>query len=120
VHSRSRPGPEAIALLDEVRKRYQNLPAYHFERVLLAQEARKGGALETIAELTLTNATEGAQARDEIVVGSDRRMCRVIEGVIRPRPISPSRDSPQPPVLGLDFLLTMLVMQGLTEGDVRT
>jgi hypothetical protein len=198
-------GPEAIALLDEVRKRYQNLPAYHVERVLLAQEARKGGALETIAELTLTSATEGAQARpdeplppmnvarfrlgtrtrhheqlqvcgggtcwsysslkneymvghtlrdvstsvggsmlhlfhgflfltlqadviqdasvareEEIVVGSGRRICRVIEGVIRPRPISSIRDSPQPPVLGLDFLLTMLAMQGLTEGDVRT
>lgn len=197
--------PDAIAVLDEVRRNYQNLRAYRFERVLLAQETRIGGPLETIAELTLGSATAGAQARagaplppmniarfrfgtrtrhyellqvcdgetcwsysslkneymvghtlrdvstsvggsmlqlvhafpfltlqaeviqearvareEEIVVGSDRRTCRVIEGVIRPRPIPSVRDSPQPPAPGVDFLLSVLVMQGLTEGDVRT
>ena len=198
-------GPEALALLDEVRRNYQNLTAYHFERVLRAQEASKGGALEPIAEVTLASATAGAQARagdfvppmnvdrfrlgirtrhdeqlqvcggetcwsyvsrkneymvgrtlrdvstsvggsmlrllhvfpfltlqadviqearvareEEVAVGSDRRTCRVIEGVIRPRPIRSVRDSPQPPAPGMDFLLSILVLQGLTEGDVRT
>jgi hypothetical protein len=198
--------PEAMAVLDEVRRTYQNMPAYHFERVLLAQEASKDGSLQTIAELTLASATDGARSRageplppmngnrfrletrtrhteqlqvcggetcwsysslkneymvgrtlrevstsvggsmlhlfhafpflmlqsdvmqdvrvareEEIVVGSDRRTCRVIEGVIRPRSIPPVRDTPpQPPAPGMEFLLSMLVMQGLTEGDART
>ena len=55
--------PDAIAVLDALRTTYQNLPAYHFERVLLAQESRNAGAMETIAELTLAIATEGAKSR---------------------------------------------------------
>ena len=197
-------GTDVVAILDEVRKNYQGLAAYHFERVLLVQETRNAGAMETIAELTLAIATEGAKSRadepfppmnvdrfhlatrtrrneqlqvcggetcwwysslkneymvgrtvrdvstsaggallqmlhmfpflslqagviqdarvareEAIVVGSDRRTCRVLEGVIRPRPIASVRDSPQPPAPGMDFLLAMLVITGMTEGDVR-
>jgi hypothetical protein len=56
-------GTDVVAILDEVRKNYQGLAAYHFERVLLVQEARNAGAMETIAELTLAIATEGAKSR---------------------------------------------------------
>jgi hypothetical protein len=53
----------ATSVLDELRKTYQNLPAYHFERGLLVQETRNAGPMETIAELTLAVATEGAESR---------------------------------------------------------
>jgi hypothetical protein len=60
--AQARPGGTDIkAVLDEVRKNYQNLAAYQFARVLLVQAARNVGALETIAELTLASATEGAK-----------------------------------------------------------
>jgi hypothetical protein len=55
--------PAAIAGLDPLRTTYQNPPAYQFERVLLVQEPRNAGAMETIAELTLAIATEGAKSR---------------------------------------------------------
>lgn len=61
--ARGQPGPEsarrpdATALLDEVRKTYQTLPAYQFERVLLVQETGSDGTPATIAELTLATAT---------------------------------------------------------------
>ena len=53
---------EAKVILDKVQDTYRNLAGYHFERVLLAQEARKDGQLENIAELTLAIASENAAA----------------------------------------------------------
>jgi hypothetical protein len=55
--------PDATTVLDALRTTYQNLTAYHFERVLLVQEARNAGAMETMAELTLAIATEDAKSR---------------------------------------------------------
>jgi hypothetical protein len=53
--------PEATAVLAKVRETYRNLTDYHFERVLLAQEATEGGKPENIAELTLSIASEHAK-----------------------------------------------------------
>ena len=53
--------PEAKAVLAKVRETYQNLHNYHFERVLLAQEATEDGKLENLAELTLSIASENAK-----------------------------------------------------------
>ena len=52
---------DAKALMDKARDTYRNLPAYHFERVLLAEEADSDGKLTTIGQLTLTTATENAE-----------------------------------------------------------
>ena len=49
------------AVLDRVRDTYRNLPSYHFDRLLLVQEARSEGKLPNIAELTLTLATESGK-----------------------------------------------------------
>jgi hypothetical protein len=53
---------EAKVILDKVRHTYQNLAGYHFERVLLAQEATDDGKVENIAELTLGIASENASS----------------------------------------------------------
>ena len=55
------PKPDAVAVLARVRDTYRNLRSYHFERTLLVQEAGSDGTLATIAELTLTTATEDAK-----------------------------------------------------------
>jgi hypothetical protein len=55
------PKPDAVAVLDKVRETYRNLRSYHFQRTLLVQEAGRDGTLATIAELTLTTATEDAK-----------------------------------------------------------
>jgi hypothetical protein len=57
--------PEAKAILDKVRDTYRNLAGYHFERILLVQEAREDGKLANIAELSLTIATEDAKPAPE-------------------------------------------------------
>lgn len=199
--------PDATLVLDKVRQTYQAMPAYHFERVLLVQEARSDGTLAQIAELTLTTATEdrkpapggqplppinpdrfrlgtrtrrgemlqvcgagtcwsyspltkeymtGKRLRDvstsvggsmlmvfhffphsmleagalqdarvvreeEIEVGKDRRRCYVLEGVITPTPPpSGPNERPSLPKPGLDFVVNLLTLQGLSEGGVAT
>ena len=52
--------PDAVAVLDKARETYRNLRSYHFERILVVQQAASDGRLAKIAELTLTTATENA------------------------------------------------------------
>ena len=56
-----RPQPDAASVMEKVRDTYRNLAGYHFERVVLAQEASSDGTLATLAELTLVTATENAK-----------------------------------------------------------
>jgi hypothetical protein len=60
------PKPDAGAVLARVRETYRNLRSYHFERILLVQEAGRDGTLATLAELTLTTATENATSRPDV------------------------------------------------------
>ena len=53
---------------------------------------------------------------EEIEVGSGRRKCYVIEGVMQPPPRPRPNQPPPPGRLGLDWFLSMLALQGLA-GD---
>ena len=54
-------------------------------------------------------------AREEdIVVGNDRRKCYVIEGLIQPGPRPRANQPPPPGRPGVDWLLSILALQGLT------
>ena len=55
--------PDAAAVLGTARETYRHLRSYHFERILLVQEAGGDGRLAKIAEVTLTTATENAEPR---------------------------------------------------------
>ena len=197
---------EAKVILDKVRATYRNLAGYHFERVLVAQEARKDGKVENIAELTLAIASENAAAvpgnerfppvnlerfrlatktkgtetlqmcdgracwsysslkneymtgqrfrdvnssvagsfmlgvhlftfmtledealqdvkiarEEEVEVGNGRRKCYVIEGVMQPTPRPRPNEPPPPGRPGLDWLLSILGLQGLAGDGART
>ncbi len=197
---------EAKVILAKARDTYRNLAGYHFERVLLAQETRKDGKVETIAELTLAIASENAAAvpgserfppvnldrfrvatktkgnqmlqmcdgqacwsytslkneymtgqrfrdvnssvagslmlgvhlfafmtledealqdvkvarEEEVEVGNGRRKCYVIEGVMPPTPLPRSNEPPPPGRPGLDWLLSILALQGLAGDGART
>jgi hypothetical protein len=69
AHAQSDPEkaikPEANAILANVRETYRTLTNYQFERVLLAEEAKEGGKLATISELTLAIASENAKLLPE-------------------------------------------------------
>jgi hypothetical protein len=64
-NSQEAPTPDAAAVLARVRETYRNLRNYHFERILLVQEAGSDRKLAEIAELTLTTATENAKPRPD-------------------------------------------------------
>lgn len=58
---------------------------------------------------------------EEVEVGKDRRRCYVLEGVIRPTPPpSGPNERPSLPKPGLDFVVNMLTLQGLSAGGVAT
>jgi hypothetical protein len=65
-NAQNAPTPDAAAVLARVRETYRNLGSYHFERMLVVQEAGPDGTSATIAELTLTTATENAKSRPDV------------------------------------------------------
>jgi hypothetical protein len=82
-NSQDAPKPDAAAVLARVRETYRNLRSYHFERILLVQEAGRDGTPATIAELTLTTATENAKPQPDsemVGINSDRLRLRTKTG----------------------------------------
>lgn len=57
--------PDAGAVIQKVRQTYRTLPGYHFQRDLLVEESASGGPTATLAELSLTIASESGKPDPE-------------------------------------------------------